>query len=132
MLVHPELLGLESEREADELRQVQHRHVQRAADDLLGQRLLEVQVEVAERARRDQAVRVRVGRVAEMGAGLAQRTVGRALDMPVLHLPQLVGLALGLDAKALGLARHVVKPTSVIDWTTSVVGEVGDVAATGG
>jgi succinate dehydrogenase / fumarate reductase cytochrome b subunit len=55
---------------------------------------------------------------------LAERTVGRALDMPVLHLPQLVGLALGLDAKALGLARHIVKPTSVIDWTTSVVGAV--------
>ena len=31
--------------------------------------------------------------------------------MPVLHLPQLVGLALGLDAKELGLTKHVVKPT---------------------
>jgi succinate dehydrogenase / fumarate reductase cytochrome b subunit len=44
--------------------------------------------------------------------------------MPVLHLPQLVGLALGLSPKELGLARHVVKPTSVIDWTTSVIGSV--------
>jgi succinate dehydrogenase / fumarate reductase cytochrome b subunit len=41
--------------------------------------------------------------------------------MPVLHLPQLVGLALGLDPKELGLNRHVVKPTAVIDWSTSVV-----------
>ena len=30
--------------------------------------------------------------------------------MPVLHLPQLVGLALGLDPKELGLSKHVVKP----------------------
>jgi succinate dehydrogenase / fumarate reductase cytochrome b subunit len=55
---------------------------------------------------------------------LASRAVGRELNMPVLHLPQLVGLALGLEPKELGLARHVVKPTSVIDWTTSVVGAV--------
>jgi succinate dehydrogenase / fumarate reductase cytochrome b subunit len=53
---------------------------------------------------------------------LAETVVGRELDMPVLHLPQLVGLALGLDPKELGLSRHVVRPTSVIDWTTSVVG----------
>jgi succinate dehydrogenase / fumarate reductase cytochrome b subunit len=55
---------------------------------------------------------------------LAERQVGRELDMPVLHLPQLVGLALGLEPKELGLQRHVVKPTSVIDWTTSVVASV--------
>jgi succinate dehydrogenase / fumarate reductase cytochrome b subunit len=52
---------------------------------------------------------------------LAEKVVGRPLDMPVLHLPQLVGLALGLEPKELGLQRHVVKPTSVIDWTTTVV-----------
>ena len=56
---------------------------------------------------------------------LAERTVGRELNMPVLHLPQLVGLALGLEPKELGMARHVVKPSSVIDWTTSVVAGVG-------
>jgi succinate dehydrogenase cytochrome b subunit len=55
---------------------------------------------------------------------LAERVVGRDLNMPVLHLPQLVGLALGLEPKELGMARHVVKPATVIDWTTSVVGEV--------
>jgi succinate dehydrogenase / fumarate reductase cytochrome b subunit len=53
---------------------------------------------------------------------LAERVVGRELDMPVLHLPQLVGLALGLDPKELGLNRHVVRPSSVIDWSTSVIG----------
>jgi succinate dehydrogenase / fumarate reductase cytochrome b subunit len=55
---------------------------------------------------------------------LAEKVVGRDLDMPVLHLPQLVGLALGLEPKELGLQRHVVKPTSVIDWSTSVVAGV--------
>jgi succinate dehydrogenase cytochrome b subunit len=55
---------------------------------------------------------------------LAERTVGRQLNMPVLHLPQLVGLALGLEPKELGFQRHVVKPSSVIDWSTSVVAGV--------
>jgi succinate dehydrogenase / fumarate reductase cytochrome b subunit len=55
---------------------------------------------------------------------LAERVVGRSLHVPVLHLPQLVGLALGLEPTDLGLQRHVVKPTAVIDWTTSVVGSV--------
>jgi len=53
---------------------------------------------------------------------LAAKAVGRELDVPVLHLPQLVGLALGLEPGELGLNRHVVRPTSVIDWSSSVVG----------
>jgi len=52
---------------------------------------------------------------------LAERLIGRELGMPVLHLPQLVGLALGLEPKELGLARHVVKPTAVVDWSEAVV-----------
>jgi len=56
----------------------------------------------------------------------AEKVVGRDLGMPVLHLPQLVGLALGLEPKELGMTKHVVKPTSVIDWSTSVVAGVGD------
>jgi succinate dehydrogenase / fumarate reductase cytochrome b subunit len=55
---------------------------------------------------------------------LAAKYAGRELGMPVLHLPQLVGLALGLEPKELGLNKHVVRPTSVIDWSTSVVGSV--------
>jgi succinate dehydrogenase / fumarate reductase cytochrome b subunit len=53
---------------------------------------------------------------------LAERIVGRELRMPVLHLPQLLGLALGLEPKELGMGRHVVKPTAVIDWAGAVVG----------
>jgi succinate dehydrogenase / fumarate reductase cytochrome b subunit len=55
---------------------------------------------------------------------LAERIMGRPLGMPVLHLPQLVGLALGLEPTELGMSKHVVRPTSVIDWSTSVVGAV--------
>jgi len=55
---------------------------------------------------------------------LAERVVGRDLGMPVLHLPQLLGLALGVDPKQLGFNRHVVKPTSVINWSESVVASV--------
>ena len=58
----------------------------------------------------------------DMQQPLAEKVVGRELKMPVLHLPQLVGLALGLEPKELGLGRHVVRPSSVIDWSTSVVG----------
>jgi succinate dehydrogenase / fumarate reductase cytochrome b subunit len=63
---------------------------------------------------------------------LAEQVVGRPLNMPVLHLPQLVGLALGLEPKELGLNKHVVKPTSVIDWSTSVVAGVGTGESSGG
>ena len=62
---------------------------------------------------------------------LAERVVGRELNMPVLHLPQLVGLALGVDPGELGLNRHVVKPTSVIDWSQSVVAGVGGEGGSG-
>ena len=61
----------------------------------------------------------------DMQQPLANKAVGRVLDMPVLHLPQLVGLALGLSPKELSLSKHVVKPTSVIDWSTTVVAGVG-------
>ena len=52
---------------------------------------------------------------------IAEAVVGRELKMPVLHLPQLVGLALRLSPKQLGFGRHIVKPTSVIDWSESVI-----------
>ena len=54
---------------------------------------------------------------------LAERLIGRDIGMPVLHLPQLIGLALGLEPKELGMNKHVVKPTSVIDWSQAVVAE---------
>jgi succinate dehydrogenase / fumarate reductase cytochrome b subunit len=43
----------------------------------------------------------------------AAKVVGRDLGLPILHLPQLVGLALGLEPKALGMSKHVVRTTGV-------------------
>jgi succinate dehydrogenase / fumarate reductase cytochrome b subunit len=45
----------------------------------------------------------------------AAKAVGHALDMPVLHLPQVVGLALGASPDELGLPRHLVSTTAVTD-----------------
>ncbi|TML27734.1 MAG: disulfide reductase, partial [Actinobacteria bacterium] len=52
----------------------------------------------------------------------AARVVGRDLGLPILHLPQLVGLALGLEPRELGMTKHIVRPTTVIDWSQAVVG----------
>ncbi|MBI5234991.1 MAG: CoB--CoM heterodisulfide reductase iron-sulfur subunit B family protein [Deltaproteobacteria bacterium] len=40
--------------------------------------------------------------------GVAEKKTGGRIDMPVLHLAQLVGLALGLKAGDVGLERHLV------------------------
>jgi succinate dehydrogenase / fumarate reductase cytochrome b subunit len=39
--------------------------------------------------------------------------LGQELDVPVLHLPQLVGLALGLSPEELNLDRHVVATAEI-------------------
>ncbi|MCI4357830.1 MAG: CoB--CoM heterodisulfide reductase iron-sulfur subunit B family protein [Thermoplasmata archaeon] len=44
----------------------------------------------------------------------AEHELGHALDMPVFHLPQLVGLALGATAEELGLPRHLVSTDSAL------------------
>jgi succinate dehydrogenase / fumarate reductase cytochrome b subunit len=38
-----------------------------------------------------------------------EKDMGRRLDMPVFHLPQLVGLALGLTAAELGIDKHMIE-----------------------
>jgi succinate dehydrogenase / fumarate reductase, cytochrome b subunit len=43
----------------------------------------------------------------------AAKYVERDLGLPVLHLPQLVGLALGLEPKELGMNKHVVRTGDV-------------------
>lgn len=40
--------------------------------------------------------------------------LGRQLNLPILHLPQLVALALGISPKALGLDHHIVSTTPVL------------------
>ena len=44
----------------------------------------------------------------------AAKIVKRKLDMPILHLSQVLGLAMGLEPEALGLNRHVVSTKSLL------------------
>jgi succinate dehydrogenase / fumarate reductase cytochrome b subunit len=37
-----------------------------------------------------------------------------SIDLPILHLPQLLGLAMGMPPEALGLKRNFVSPESVL------------------
>lgn len=43
-----------------------------------------------------------------------EKVIGRSLHLPVLHLPQLIALALGISPKQLGLDRHLVSTRSVL------------------
>lgn len=45
----------------------------------------------------------------------AARTSGAKADLPIIHLPQLLGLGLGLDPKELRLDGHVVSMAPVLD-----------------
>lgn len=45
----------------------------------------------------------------------AEERVGERLGLPILHLPQLVGLAMGIDSKQLGLSRHMVSVKRVLE-----------------
>ncbi|HIK38300.1 MAG: CoB--CoM heterodisulfide reductase iron-sulfur subunit B family protein [Geminocystis sp.] len=42
------------------------------------------------------------------------RVLGRKINLPILHLPQLVGLALGISPRKLGLYNHVVSTRGVL------------------
>ena len=44
----------------------------------------------------------------------AAKHLGKDIDMPVLHLPQLVGLALGFSPNEMGLQRHMVSTIDVV------------------
>jgi succinate dehydrogenase / fumarate reductase, cytochrome b subunit len=49
----------------------------------------------------------------DMQQPAAERYVERDLGIPVLHLPQMIGLALGLEPKQLGMGKHVVSTRDV-------------------
>ncbi len=40
--------------------------------------------------------------------------LGKPLGLPILHLPQLIGLALGISPQALGLSRHIVSTHPIL------------------
>ncbi|AFY56072.1 heterodisulfide reductase, subunit B [Rivularia sp. PCC 7116] len=44
-----------------------------------------------------------------------EKVIGRNLGLPVLHLPQLVALALGVSPKELGLQRHIVSTKPILE-----------------
>jgi succinate dehydrogenase / fumarate reductase cytochrome b subunit len=44
----------------------------------------------------------------------AGHAVNRELHLPILHVPQLLGLAMGLPAKDLGLSHHVISVDSIL------------------
>jgi len=44
----------------------------------------------------------------------AGQAVNTSLDLPILHLPQLLGLAMGIPAKELGVSRHLVPVDSIV------------------
>lgn len=43
----------------------------------------------------------------------AGKAVNATLNLPILHLPQLIGLAMGIPAKELGLSRHLIPVDSI-------------------
>jgi len=44
----------------------------------------------------------------------AGQAVNTSLNLPILHLPQLLGLAMGIPAKELGVSRHLVPVDSIV------------------
>jgi succinate dehydrogenase / fumarate reductase, cytochrome b subunit len=48
-----------------------------------------------------------------------EKDMGEKLDMPVLHLPQLVGLALGLTPEELHIDRHMIDARAVASFAQS-------------
>ena len=45
----------------------------------------------------------------------AAAKAGRKIGVPVLHLPQLIGLAMGFSAKELGMHQHIVSTKTIIE-----------------
>ena len=52
----------------------------------------------------------------------AAAVIERELGVPILHLPQLIGLAIGIDPKELRMDRHVVGTQQVLDKVLAKVG----------
>ena len=44
-----------------------------------------------------------------------EKVIGQKLGLPVLHLPQLIALAVGVSPKELGLDRHIVSTKALLE-----------------
>lgn len=51
----------------------------------------------------------------DLHQGEAEKQVGAPLEMPILHLAQLIGLAMGFDSRELGMSRHMVPVQKVLE-----------------
>ncbi len=52
----------------------------------------------------------------------AAQVIEKELHLPIIHLPQLIGLAIGIDPKELRMDRHVIGTQTVIDRVLAAVG----------
>ena len=46
---------------------------------------------------------------------------GDKADLPILHLPQLIGMAMGIDPKTLGVNKHLV---STVEFVKSIKSKI--------
>jgi succinate dehydrogenase / fumarate reductase cytochrome b subunit len=44
-----------------------------------------------------------------------EKVISKKLQLPILHLPQLIALALGISPHLLGLERHIVSTKPVLE-----------------
>ena len=44
----------------------------------------------------------------------ASSQIRRPIDLPILHLPQLIGLAMGISPRELGLQKHII--STAMSW----------------
>ncbi len=51
----------------------------------------------------------------------AEERIGTNIGMPILHLPQMIGLALGMNPKELGLQKHVISTEEIVKKITASV-----------
>ena len=51
----------------------------------------------------------------DMYQGRSEKVAGERIELPILHLPQLVGLAIGIPPERLLMKRHIVSTKSVAD-----------------
>jgi succinate dehydrogenase / fumarate reductase cytochrome b subunit len=49
----------------------------------------------------------------------AAAQAGRSIDLPILHLPQAIGLAMGISPRDLGLRRHIVNTRPLVTKLTA-------------
>lgn len=55
-----------------------------------------------------------------------EKDMSEKLDMPILHLPQLVGLALGLSPEALNMDRHLVPAGALSNYAADAHKSIGE------